>query len=360
MTEGRRLYRSRDALIGGVCAGVADYFDVDPVIVRIFVVIFTIASGGLLGVAYAALCLVLPKEPKIEAPLDVRPQSVHSETYGEVDASRAASPAEAASWRYVSPYATTGHVPPPPPSAAGPVPPPSYPVVPPSYGGWPAAEVSSHAQQAPQPHAPYAQQPPYAQQAQHAQQPYAQPPQYSAPAPTAVPIPTPAGGSSPKAQTSKGVKAALWLGSFLLFFGVVSLGTTFVQGVLWWQYWPLLFVILGIVRMVVPAEPGHRMRHFVDGLTCFFAGVTLLLMSLGIVAWESLEVMLTSLWPLLLMMLGLLVLGGALKSPLITLLGGVCFAAFCVIGLGWYSIPGDAQQIIITAPYGRDYYLYIQ
>lgn len=319
MTEGRRLYRSRDALVGGVCAGVADYFDVDPVIVRILVVIFTIASGGLLGVAYVALWIVLPKEPKVEAPLEVQPQSVHSDTYGEVDASRAASPAEAASWRYVSPYATTGHVPPPPP-AAGPVPPPSYPVSPPSYGGWPVSEVSPQAQ----------------------------------------PAPAPVGAPPSEGTTGKGVKAALWFGSFLLFFGVVSLGATFVQGVLWWQYWPLLFVILGIVRMVVPAEPGHRMRHFVDGLIFFFAGVTLLLMSLGMVGWQSLEIMLTRLWPLLLMMIGLLILGGALKSPLLTLLAGVCFAAFCVIGLGWYSVPGDAEQIIITAPYGRDYYLYIQ
>ena len=41
MTSEKRLLRSRKALIGGVCAGVADYFNVDPVIVRIIMVVFT-------------------------------------------------------------------------------------------------------------------------------------------------------------------------------------------------------------------------------------------------------------------------------------------------------------------------------
>ena len=77
MTSEKRLLRSRKALIGGVCAGVADYFNVDPVIVRIIMVVFTLASGGLLGIAYILLWIVLPLEPKEEAPLDVHPQSVH-------------------------------------------------------------------------------------------------------------------------------------------------------------------------------------------------------------------------------------------------------------------------------------------
>ena len=52
------------------------------------------------------------------------------------------------------------------------------------------------------------------------------------------------------------MKGALWLGSFLLFFGVMSFVATFVEGVSWWQYWPVIFVILGIVRMVVRPSRG--------------------------------------------------------------------------------------------------------
>ena len=86
MTQEKRLNRSRDALLGGVCAGAAEYFDVDPVVVRILVVVLTVASVGLLGVAYVAMWAVLPKAPEVVVPVEVEPQSVRSDTYGEVTA----------------------------------------------------------------------------------------------------------------------------------------------------------------------------------------------------------------------------------------------------------------------------------
>ena len=84
------------------------------------------------------------------------------------------------------------------------------------------------------------------------------------------------------------------------------------------------------------------MCQFVDSLITFSAGVVLVLMSLDVIGWRSIEFMLVGLWPLLLIMVGLLLLGGALKSPLLTLLAGLCFVAFCVVGLLWYSVPGRA------------------
>lgn len=160
----------------------------------------------------------------------------------------------------------------------------------------------------------------------------------------------------PPARSSRsGVKAALFAGSFLLFFGMFAMVASMVEGVVWWQYWPLIFVILGIVGMVVPGEEGHRMRQFVDSLITFSAGVVLVLMSLDVIGWRSIEFMLVGLWPLLLIMVGLLLLGGALKSPLLTLLAGLCFVAFCVVGLLWYSVPGATEELVFSAPYGREY-----
>ena len=76
MTQEKRLNRSRDALLGGVCAGAAEYFDVDPVVVRILVVVLTVASVGLLGVAYVAMWAVLPKAPEVVVPVEVEPQKL--------------------------------------------------------------------------------------------------------------------------------------------------------------------------------------------------------------------------------------------------------------------------------------------
>jgi phage shock protein PspC (stress-responsive transcriptional regulator) len=58
----RRLYRSRsDRVLGGVCAGIAKYFGIDPVIVRIAAVAL-IFLGGTGLIAYVAALLLMPNE----------------------------------------------------------------------------------------------------------------------------------------------------------------------------------------------------------------------------------------------------------------------------------------------------------
>lgn len=59
----KRLYRSiTDKKIAGVCAGLGNYFDVDPTIVRLLAVVFVLAGGsGLL--AYIIAWIVVPEEP---------------------------------------------------------------------------------------------------------------------------------------------------------------------------------------------------------------------------------------------------------------------------------------------------------
>jgi phage shock protein C len=56
----RRLFRNpRDKMIGGVCSGVANYFDIDPVLVRLlFAIMFFTAGIGLL--AYIIAWIVIP------------------------------------------------------------------------------------------------------------------------------------------------------------------------------------------------------------------------------------------------------------------------------------------------------------
>jgi len=62
MEEPKRLYRSEtDKMIGGVCGGIAEYFTLDPTLVRlgyILLSIFTLFSGVL---AYFVLWVVIPK-----------------------------------------------------------------------------------------------------------------------------------------------------------------------------------------------------------------------------------------------------------------------------------------------------------
>jgi phage shock protein PspC (stress-responsive transcriptional regulator) len=62
-TEGpRRLYRSAtDRVLGGVCGGIAAYFRIDPVIVRVAAVAL-VAAGGVGVLIYVAAMLLVPVE----------------------------------------------------------------------------------------------------------------------------------------------------------------------------------------------------------------------------------------------------------------------------------------------------------
>jgi phage shock protein PspC (stress-responsive transcriptional regulator) len=59
----QRLYRSRsDRMIAGICGGIAHYFAVDSTIVRLFTVLATIFSGGVVALLYAVLWIVVPED----------------------------------------------------------------------------------------------------------------------------------------------------------------------------------------------------------------------------------------------------------------------------------------------------------
>ncbi len=64
MEERKKLYRSVDErIVGGVCGGIAEYFKIDPVLVRIiFILLFFGAGTGLL--AYIIAWIIVPEEPR--------------------------------------------------------------------------------------------------------------------------------------------------------------------------------------------------------------------------------------------------------------------------------------------------------
>ncbi len=60
----KRLYRSRkDEVIGGVCGGIAEYFGVDSVLIRLLAVFAVLFGGGGL-MAYIIMWIIIPEEPR--------------------------------------------------------------------------------------------------------------------------------------------------------------------------------------------------------------------------------------------------------------------------------------------------------
>jgi phage shock protein C len=67
-TEYRRFYRSRDGrMIGGVCAGLGEFFGIDPTMVRLFFVFGSLLGwAGALVLGYLIMLIVVPEEPMLE------------------------------------------------------------------------------------------------------------------------------------------------------------------------------------------------------------------------------------------------------------------------------------------------------
>ena len=64
----RKLYRSRtDSMIAGVCGGLAEYFKVDAIIVRIAAVILALTAHGAGLLAYLIFWIVIPQKPLDES-----------------------------------------------------------------------------------------------------------------------------------------------------------------------------------------------------------------------------------------------------------------------------------------------------
>lgn len=63
----KRLHKSEtDKKVSGVCAGVAEYYDVDPTLVRVGYVVLTLITGVLPGlVAYVIVAAIMPKKSEV-------------------------------------------------------------------------------------------------------------------------------------------------------------------------------------------------------------------------------------------------------------------------------------------------------
>ncbi len=56
----RRLTRSDDAILGGVCGGIAEFFGWDPTIVRVIWLILVVFGVGSPIIIYLVLWLIMP------------------------------------------------------------------------------------------------------------------------------------------------------------------------------------------------------------------------------------------------------------------------------------------------------------
>ncbi len=109
----RTLARNEDnALFGGVCAGIADYVDMDSILIRVAAIILGIFTLGIAVIPYVIMWAVLPSyaAPR-DSLVDVDPLDVQSDKYTHV----VNTPAQSSAQAQHGVFAGAGHVPPQPP-----------------------------------------------------------------------------------------------------------------------------------------------------------------------------------------------------------------------------------------------------
>ena len=80
----RRIHRSNtEKMLFGVCGGLADYFDVDPTVVRVLFAVAALLNGAGI-ILYLALAIIMPKPPPAptgtDAPSAAASESAPTET----------------------------------------------------------------------------------------------------------------------------------------------------------------------------------------------------------------------------------------------------------------------------------------
>ena len=63
--SGKKLYRSTsNKLLAGVCGGIAEYFNVDPTIIRLAYVLLSVFTAAFPGIiVYILAMIIIPSDP---------------------------------------------------------------------------------------------------------------------------------------------------------------------------------------------------------------------------------------------------------------------------------------------------------
>ena len=73
MAVERKLMRSSNKVLAGVCGGIAEYFDVDPTLIRAIYAILAVFTTGFPGLLlYLILMLIMPAAPTTNNVEDVK------------------------------------------------------------------------------------------------------------------------------------------------------------------------------------------------------------------------------------------------------------------------------------------------
>jgi len=290
MAYKKSLYRSDDAMIAGICGGLAEYFDIDATLVRIIAVTLVLIGLGTPVLAYVIAIFVIPKRPVGQPEyVDVKPGAPRTQA--------AAAGAAAAAG-----------------VAAG--------------GAVAGAHVQGAAACASAPGACYT--------TSNSQA-------FDALRPEMV-------NSDRQAREQKraerevrrlaeghsGLGKGVIIGFLLVGVGILALLGRFIDITIW-RFWPLVLLVAGIAILFSPGKEGWKLERAGHGVSLITVGIVLQAWMLDVFSGSTFLRLLINLWPILLVLLGLTVISNGLRQSAYKLLGSLLFSLTLLLGVWCYG-----------------------
>lgn len=177
------------------------------------------------------------------------------------------------------------------------------------------------------------------------------------PEPPQPPPPSPAASPSGEPERKSPGGGATTAGIVLILVGAVLLAARFTPMFSWWNLWPLIIVVAGLVQAFTPGKDGWTVAKMFDGFVTVAFGGVFLAITAGVAGWDV-WVRIITFWPVLLIALGLELLGKSIHASWPKVLGSLAIIAALA-----YAVMVSAGSITdfaftgsgATAPSARDF-----
>lgn len=179
-------------------------------------------------------------------------------------------------------------------------------------------------------------------------------------APPAPPAPPVGGGPAAPEPPREPRRGGITAGIVLIVIGVMFLLAQFVPGVAWFNVWPLIIIVAGLIQAFTPGKEGWSVNKMFDGFVTVAVGGVFLAITTGVVGWSVWGRILT-LWPVLVIAIGLDLLGKALHTTWVRILGSLAVIAGLAIAVAgqassapsfdWLP-PAHSQPFSVAEPVG--------
>ncbi|MDR1083009.1 MAG: PspC domain-containing protein [Coriobacteriales bacterium] len=373
MNRNKRLCKSDDAIIAGVCGGIADYFELDATLIRILTVIFVLAGFGFPIIIYLIAMIVMPKRSGAYPDyIDVKPNPVQAYSTSERAPSATAASAAAAAPNaetYAEPYpnvhtteaAREASMETPQAeasfaqAAAAKMPasgiPPAEPFAPGTVGAPGATGAAGVAGAANTAGATGTKASDTSPSQAHTTRPHA-----TGTSATGAPgcaytacNPQTYDASNPADQNTSSrsrIHTGIALGILLVAIGILALLGTFFELSIW-NFWPLVIVAFGFVALCTPGKNGWSLARAGHAIFLITVGVALQFWTLEIITASAFILTFVYLWPVLLVAIGLFIIGGATEKSIFNLCGSLLLSIALIVGI-WNF--GEIGRIFVFLP----------